>query len=42
MELSYKQRKILKWKDLSLLEIFDDLGDAAQIEAFIKILKEKT
>jgi len=32
--------KALQWKDMSMLEIFEDIGTAAQIEAFIKILKD--
>lgn len=33
-------RKILKWKDSSMLEIFEDIGSSAQIEALISLLKE--
>ncbi len=33
-------RKAMLWKDMSLLEIFEDIGSAAQIEAFVSILKE--
>lgn len=33
--------KVMRWQHMTLLEIFEDIGTAAEIEAFIKILKEK-
>lgn len=31
--------KAMRWKDMTLLQIFEDIGSAQEIEAFMKILK---
>jgi|GEM_PF-4261513 len=35
-------RKALKWKDATLVNIFDDIGGADEVKALISLLKEKS